>query len=221
MIAWRTACVAASLAVASVASALAGEIRGQLTVPVTAPRAPRAHAYPGRANSLPMPSQVVTGAVWDAVVYVDRVPPSAVAPPTGPPPRLEQKNQAFVPRVLALAAGTTVDFPNLDAVFHNVFSVSPPKRFDLGKYPKGHSRSVTFSQPGLVKVYCDIHSDMAAFLYVLPHAFFAQPDDAGFFAIPPLPAGHYRLRVWHPDLGEIERTVEVPAEATVSVELSY
>jgi plastocyanin len=201
--------------------AKAGEIRGLLSVPAVAPSSPRPHAYPGRANSLPMPAQVQRGAVWDAVVFVDRVPGGAKAPARGTRPRLEQKNQSFVPRVLAIAAGTTVDFPNYDLVFHNVFSVSPAKRFDLGKYPRGQSRSVTFPKAGLVKVYCDIHSDMAAFVYVLPHGFFAQPDDAGFFALPELPAGHYRLRAWHPDLGEIARDVEVPGTATVSVDLSY
>jgi plastocyanin len=221
MKAWSLVAAAFLAAACCVGLALAGEIRGQLSVPVTSSRPPRPHAYPGRANSLPLPAQVQTGAVWDAVVYVDRVPPTAVVPSGGARPRLEQKAQSFVPRVLAVVAGTVVDFPNLDAVFHNVFSVSPAKRFDLGKYSRGQSRSVTFSKTGLVKVYCDIHSDMAAFIYVLPHAFFAQPDDAGFFALPDLPAGHYRLRVWHPDFGDIERQVEVPDSTAVSVDLTY
>ena len=127
----------------------------------------------------------------------------------------------FSPRVLAIQVGTTVEFPNRDPIYHNVFSVSPAKRFDLGKYAQGHSRRVRFDKPGLVNVYCDIHSDMAAWVYVVPHHVFAQASASGRFALPDVPAGHYTLVAWHPDHGEKTFEVDVPAkgDATVTVHL--
>ena len=213
----------ATLMMLSVASpALGGEIQGVLRVPSTVEVAPPLQPYPGRANALPGVKPPNSGAVTDAVIYVDSLPagePSAI-----PPERrvtLAQKDEAFLPRVVAVAAGTTVDFPNLDPIYHNVFSVSPVKRFDLGKYPRGRSKPVTFRKPGLVQVYCDIHSQMAAFVLVLPHHGFAQPDAAGRFKLSGLPAGRYILRVWHPDLPPIQRSFDVTPTGSTRVELGY
>src|SRR5512135_3192594 len=86
-------------------------------------------------------------------------------------PVLDQRNLQFHPEVLPILVGTTVDFPNRDNLFHNVFSYSGPKDFDLGRYPKDDSRSVLFDRPGLVRVYCDIHADMYATIVVLPHPY--------------------------------------------------
>jgi plastocyanin len=200
-------------------AAHAGVIRGTLEVP-GASSSSELHPYPGRAGSLPA-AGTVTGAVTDAVVYVLRVPGTPAPATDADHPELAQRQQAFVPRVLAVQAGTTVDFPNFDPVFHNVFSVSPPKRFDLGKYARGHSRSVRFVKPGLVNVYCDIHSDMAAYILVLPHHVFARPSAAGRFTLPSLPPGSYTLVVWHPDLGEIRRDIQVPSQGDAVVDLRY
>jgi hypothetical protein len=153
------------------------------------------------------------------VIWVESVPAGADPHSPGPPPRLAQKDQSFVPRVLPVAVGTAVEFPNLDAIFHNVFSLSPVKRFDLGKYPRGQSRRVTFDRPGLVNVYCEIHSDMEGFILILPNHAFTQPDEAGAFRLPPLPAGRYVIRMWHPDRPEIRREVTVPAGGSVTVDL--
>jgi len=117
--------------------------------------------------------------------------------------------------------GTKVEFPNQDRMYHNVFSVSPVKRFDLGKYSRGHSKAVTFDRPGVVNVFCDIHSDMAAFVYVLPHHVFAQPAANGEFSLPDLPPGTYSLKVWHPDFGERIREIKVPEGRDLAVELEY
>ena len=167
------------------------------------------------------------GAVTDAVVSITGPAPgswlgladdaSASAFRGG---RLAQKYQGFVPRVLPVSVGARVEFPNLDPIYHNVFSVSPPKRFDLGKYGKGRSKSLVFDKPGLVNVYCDIHSNMEAFIVVLPNAWFAQPDAEGRFTLPPLPAGTYTVRVWHPDLGDRTASVTVGDDDTRDVELS-
>lgn len=201
----------------------AGVIRGTLSVPAPPPPAHEpTDGYPGRAGSLPGRAPIVRGLAGDAVVYVERVPAAteaALARAAAAPslPRLAQKDQRFVPRVVAIAIGTEVGFPNLDPIYHNVFSLSPTRRFDLGKYPRGQSRSVRFEKPGLVNVYCDIHSDMAAFIVVTPNHAFARPGDGGAFALPDLPPGAYSVCIWHPDLGSQRIEVQVPASGDVTV----
>lgn len=131
-------------------------------------------------------------------------------------PVLDQENLQFHPQVLPILVGTTVDFPNRDNLFHNVFSYSQAKEFDLGRYPRNDSRSVTFDKPGLVRVYCDIHSHMNATIIVLSHPYFATLNDDGTYAIPRIPEGKYRVVFWY-DRNVVERrTVELRAgESTV------
>lgn len=205
--------------------ALGGTIRGTIRVPgaASAP-APAMNAYPGRAGAMAGMRGPARGRVTDAVVYVVKIPASAESALARAPrsrPRLAQKDEAFMPRVVPVSAGTQVDFPNLDPIYHNVFSLSPTKRFDLGKYPRGQSKAVTFNRPGLVKVYCEIHSEMEAFVLVLPNRCFAQPGADGGFELPELPQGRYELRVWHPDLPEIVRAVDLSAGGDARVELSF
>lgn len=205
--------------------AAAGTIRGIVRVPgVASTPAPAMNAYPGRAGAMAGMRGPARGRVTDAIVYVAKVPAaaeSALARAPRPRPELAQKDEAFVPRVVPVGAGTSVDFPNLDPIYHNVFSLSPSKRFDLGKYPRGQSKAVVFDHPGLVKVYCDIHSEMEAFVLVLPNRVFAQPRPDGAFELPELPPGRYELHVWHPDLPEITRSVDLPRRGDARVELSF
>jgi plastocyanin len=112
-------------------------------------------------------------------------------------PKLSQSSLMFRPLVLPILVGTTVDFPNDDNLFHNVFSYSQPKEFDLGLYPRGETRTVTFDKPGIVKVYCDIHSHMYATILVLRNPYFAVPDDRGSFRIDNVPPGTYKLKFWY------------------------
>jgi len=219
--------VIAGLSVA--APAMAGTIRGVVRVLGMTSVNPQAmNAYPGHAGAMPGMHPVARGRVSDTVVYVEQVTASvdsalaaAQAAARGPRPQLAQKDEAFVPRVVAVAVGTSVDFPNLDPIYHNVFSFSATKRFDLGKYPRGHSKAVVFNRVGLVNVYCDIHSEREAFVKVLPNHAFTQPAADGSFELPGLPPGRYRLHAWHPDLPEIARVVELPAQGDAKVELSY
>jgi plastocyanin len=135
-------------------------------------------------------------------------------------PTLDQRNLQFHPRVLAVLVGTRVDFPNRDNLFHNVFSYSQPKEFDLGRYPKDDSRSVTFDRPGIVRVYCDIHSRMSATILVLRHPYFTSPDDAGDYAITGVPPGKYHIVLWY-DRDVLERKfVEVKPGETAEVNFS-
>ena len=220
----KCALVACLMCAASL-PAFAGVIRGTVRVPSGTP-APRVEmvAYPGRADAMPGMHGGARGLASDAVIYVDRVPARAeslLARHPGPEPKLAQKDQCFVPRVVAVAAGSRVEFPNLDPIYHNVFSLSPARRFDLGKYPRGDTRHVLFSKSGVVNVYCDIHSDMAAFVLVLPNHAFARPASSGEFALPDLPAGSYVVHSWHPDLGEQTLNVDVPATGSVMANVSY
>lgn len=114
---------------------------------------------------------------------------------------MDQRDMQFVPRVLPVVTGTTVDFPNNDKTFHNVFSASEAKKFDLGLYASGKSRSLTFDKPGLVSVLCNVHPNMEAYIVVLGHPYFSATDKRGNYQVKALPLGKYRLEVWHPEFG--------------------
>jgi len=145
-----------------------------------------------------------------AVVYLDAGPRGAFEPDESARASMDQVNQTFVPHVLAIAVGTTVDFPNSDVTFHNVFSLSKTRSFDLGRYSRGHSKAVRFDRPGVVQVFCDIHSHMSAYILVFAHRFFAVTDEEGRYAIGPVPPGSYTLTVWHEGEVRETRTIAVP-----------
>ncbi|MCB1877953.1 MAG: hypothetical protein KDH88_18415 [Chromatiales bacterium] len=129
----------------------------------------------------------------DAVVYVDGVQ-------TPPPPKaaiLDQSGKQFLPRVLPVVRGQTVEFWNRDAVQHNVFSPHPQHGFDLGRYPRDEFRSVVFEQADRYKIYCDLHQRMIADILVLPNRYFAVSDESGSYRIEGVPPGNYVLRAWH------------------------
>ena len=122
---------------------------------------------------------------------------------------MDQRNEAFVPHLLAITVGTTVDFPNSDRTYHNVFSLSRPRPFDLGRYAAGRSKSITFDRPGIVRVFCDIHSHMSAFILVFAHPFFAVTAGDGTYRIDGIPPGSYTVKVWNEVLARQSRTVTV------------
>ena len=128
---------------------------------------------------------------------------------------LEQKDMKFIPSVLPVLVGTTVDFPNDDKTWHNIYSKSDAKKFDLGLYPPGKSRSVTFDKPGIVRVLCNVHPSMEAFIVVKSHPYFTAPDKSGNYRLDNVPLGRYRLQVWHPQLGTSETVVEIVRENEV------
>ena len=128
------------------------------------------------------------------------------------PPTMAQKDRTFAPSVLAVPVGATVEFPNLDPFFHNVFSYSKTKRFDLGRYPAGNSESVTFDKPGIVSIFCEIHYSMRAYVHVLNTPYFAVSDDERHFEIDDVEPGEYVLHVWQENLPEIQRPLSVRGE---------
>jgi hypothetical protein len=145
-----------------------------------------------------------------AVVYLDSAPGGAFDLPEPGRAAMDQREQTFVPHVLAITVGTTVDFPNSDVTFHNVFSLSKTKTFDLGRYSRGRSKAIRFDRPGVVQVFCDIHSHMSAFILVFAHRYFAVTDTSGRFAITGVPPGAYTLAVWHEGEVRDTRAVVVP-----------
>ncbi len=131
----------------------------------------------------------------DTVVWIEA--PNAPARPAGRIV-LDQRNLAFSPHVLAVRVGTIVDFPNNDRVFHNVFSFRDGKKFDLGMYPVGTLRHVTFDREGLSRIFCNIHPNMAAYVIAVDSPYFARADENGAFAIPEIPPGMQTYHAWRP-----------------------
>jgi hypothetical protein len=132
---------------------------------------------------------------------------------------MNQTNETFVPHLLAIVAGTTVDFPNNDEIYHNVFSLSRARRFDLGRYAAGRSKSVRFDTPGIVRVFCDIHAHMSAYILVFAHRYFAVTDDQGSYRIDNVPPGAYTVVAWNETTPQESRRVAVP-EGGGEVELN-
>lgn len=209
----RLALVALSVAgVLAAPAAPAGTIEGTVTLTpadLSFRGGMRPNAYVGqlsgamRSESLSVPSDTTYG-----VAYVSDV--GGAGDPEPEPLLLDQRGQRFIPRILAVAAGQAVDFRNSDNVFHNVFSYSPPKRFDLGRYPRGRSKRLVFTKPGLIQVFCDIHSDMRADIVVVPSRRYAYVNAEGRFRIGDVPAGRHTLVVWLPRRGERTGAIDVP-----------
>jgi plastocyanin len=131
---------------------------------------------------------------------------------------LDQRNLEFSPGVLAVRVGTVVQFPNHDRVFHNVFSFHDGKRFDLGLYPVGTVRYVTFDHPGLSRIFCNIHPNMAAYVMALATPYFSVSDENGRFTIADVPAGTYTYHAWRPGRADLTGTVVVDAGRALELE---
>jgi len=132
---------------------------------------------------------------------------------------LDQRNERFEPEIVIVPTGSTVEFPNWDPIFHNVFSLSKTQPFDLGFYPKGQIRTVKFNHPGIVQVYCHIHASMYAAIIVTSTPWFSQPSADGSFSWNDVPAGHYRLSAWHKIAGLFRTEVDVPESGKTEVTL--
>ena len=147
-----------------------------------------------------------------SVVFLDEVPVKAFEQGETRRVQMVQKNERFIPHVLAVVAGTVVDFPNADSTYHNVFSLSKTQQFNLGRYAAGKSHSVRFDNVGVVRVFCDIHSQMSAFIVVLRHRYFAVTDDDGRYRIGDVPPGTYDLLVWNETLrgDPAKRSITIP-----------
>ena len=178
--------------------------RVEIGIPIAA-RRPTA-AYPTRTVTtrvLAPESERRHVVVYWRDAHPQDVPPMKVA--------IHQENETFMPRVVAVTVGSEVEFPNDDSIYHNVFSLARAKNFNLGRYPRGETRRVRFDKPGIVKVFCEIHSHMSATIMIFDHPWFSIPDENGRFELPAIPAGDQQITAWHERLGDT--TVRVRVES--------
>lgn len=175
----------------------------------------RSGAYPSRQVNPKTPD---AAEIANVVVFVKDAPADQELPATHA--SISQHDEAFVPRVIAITRGSTVEFPNFDPYFHNVFSLSRTATFDLGRYRKGEKRERSFSRAGVIKVYCHIHSEMSATILVFDHRLYATPESNGWFAIDEVPPGTYQLSAWHERIGETTKPIKVVAGEDASAEFS-
>ena len=189
-----------------------GSVRGRVSIgiPVTAKR-----ATPTYSRSVQTVALAPESEVRHVVVYVKDAPRTAV-----PPMRAEirQRNENFVPHIIAVTVGSTVDFPNDDPIYHNVFSLSRTKTFDLGRFPQGKSRGEVFDKPGVVKVFCQIHSHMSATVMVFNHPWFAIPEEEGTFELPNVPLGMHQITAFHERLGDTTQQLQVEPGRAATVD---
>ncbi|HXA06550.1 MAG TPA: carboxypeptidase regulatory-like domain-containing protein [Bryobacteraceae bacterium] len=204
----RLAFFFAAFASISAAAELSGQIvitkslaKKQVTLPAYQLRGASLAAAPAEPRSI--------NEYGDMVVFLE-----GELPETEKPVRAEliQRNQHFEPPLLIVPAGSTVSFPNADPIFHNVFSLSSTRKFDLGYYPQGHTRSLTFNEPGVVQVYCHLHPNMYAAIVVTPNQWYTTPAHDGSFALAGIPPGTYQLVAWHTRAGFFRRTIRVETD---------
>ncbi|MFQ5603977.1 MAG: carboxypeptidase regulatory-like domain-containing protein [bacterium] len=150
------------------------------------------------------------------VVFIEDVASPDKFPPPKVRPKMDQKNLTFIPHILPIVVGTTVDFLNSDKVQHNVFSPSGVNRFNLGSYPPGDFKSVKYNKPGKVVLLCNVHPEMSAYIIVLKNPYFALTDADGKYVISNVPEGTYRLSTWHKNLATSTVELFVPEKGSVT-----
>lgn len=189
--------------------------RVKLSAPIRGTALPT-QVYASRAVTRYVPSRAPE--LQSVVVYLKGVTYNGELPAVRR--QIRQEGESFAPRVVPITTGSTIEFPNLDPFFHNVFSLSTAGTFDLGRYPEGRARVRQFTKPGLVKVYCHIHSHMSATILVLNHPYFAVPEDDGSFTLQNVPPGNYTLVAWHERVGERSSQVSVQAGQASTIDVS-
>jgi len=199
-------------------SGIAGQeravIRGRVEIGIPISTRRPTTAYPTR--SVAAPALAPESERRNVVVYLRNARPQDVAPMRV---AIRQRNEAFTPRVVAVTVGSEVAFPNDDPIYHNVFSLSRARNFNLGRYPRGDTRRVRFDRAGVVRVFCEIHSHMSATVMVFDHPWFAVPDEAGQWALDAVPAGQQQITAWHERLGDT--TVNLRVESGRPIETDF
>lgn len=193
--------------------------------------AARAGGSRGSANASTVKPPVprLQPGVTDAVISVRRIPESAERrlaqrvqrDRRRHNPRMVIQKSRYKPRVMAAAAGSDVEFQNLDRIWHSTFSVSSAQPFDLGKLKPGAMDTVTLARPGVINLHCDIHPEETGFLVVVPNHAYARPDSLGRFELPRLPAGSYQVEIWHPLRGVRDAMVVVPSRGDAECDLAF
>ena len=196
----------------------AGEIEGDVIIKRKLTRrtvTAAAGLYQRGPSVVPPPSVEEDPLVYErsrVVVWIDANLPSQPVAAV-----MEQENRRFVPDLLVVPEGSTISFPNRDTIFHNVFSLSKTKTFDLGTYPKDRTRTVTLSNAGILYVNCHLHPSMSAVIVVAPNGHFTRPDAAGHFRLQDVPDGRHTVVAWHKAAGFFRQTVDLDSGRPASV----
>jgi plastocyanin len=186
--------------------------RVQIGVPVTARRPSAAYA----TRPVPQPVLAPVSELRHVVVFLKNAPALGTDPTVVD---IRQRDENFIPRVVAVPVGSEVRFPNDDPIYHNVFSLSRVKTFNLGRFPRGESKSVRVTKPGAVKVFCEIHSHMTATIMVFNHPWFSMVGEDGRFELSDVPPGQREITAWHERLGDW--TVLVRVEPGMATEADF
>jgi plastocyanin len=193
-----------------------GSIRGRVElrrIPTPPERRPT-------VSDLRTPTRIDSSGYLRSVVYLETAPRGAFEQAEPGRATMDQRNETFVPHVLAVNSGTVVDFPNSDRVYHNVFSLSKTRTFDLGRYAAGRSKPVRFDRSGIVRVFCEIHSHMNAFILVFNHPFYAVTDLEGRYRIDNVPPGNYNVIAWNEGQQSEPKPVTVPDGGTTELDFT-
>lgn len=200
--------------------AFAGDVSGRIILQKRLDRKIVGSAfYDLRGTSVPAITKPQKHGAFDhTAVWIETGRAENSVPPLAA--KMQQIGRSFQPDFLIVPIGSTVEFPNRDPIFHNIFSLSRSRSFDLGYYAEGKSRVVTFTQAGVVQVYCHIHSDMFGVIVVAPGAWFAVPDQDGLFSFAGVPPGTHRLAVWHKTTGLVRKKLVVPNSGTARIDVA-
>lgn len=196
-----------------------GTVSGRIHLSSPVIRGASTGAYPSRVVRPVVPEGPPD--LSNVVVFLKDAPPVEDLPVKRA--EMRQQDERFVPTVIAITRGSTVDFPNFDPFFHNVFSLSGAATFDLGRYAQGEARPRRFTRAGVVKVYCHLHSQMSGVVMVFDHPYFTMAREDGEFVLPAVPAGRYTLNAWHKRAGEngVRVIVEAGRMATAALTLPF
>ncbi len=214
--------ILAGLLMAFVTPICASDIEGSIRIErkltprtVTAPVSAYRRGQ-GPELGLDLPADPLSFERSHVVIYIEgkELPPMPAAAAV----EVEQRNRRFEPDLVVVPAGSAVSFPNHDMIFHNVFSLSKAKIFDLGNYPKDQTRTVVFPVPGIVRVYCRLHSNMAATIVVTPNGYATLASDSGKFKFTGLRSGAYTVVAWHKAAGFFKKTVTVDGSGNAVVD---
>jgi plastocyanin len=205
----------------SALSSRAGDVEGNIIIEkkLTKPRVTPAADLYERGVAVPLAADQKQDPMayerTHVVIYLE-----GDAPTKGVTADMSQQDRSFTPDFIVVPAGSTVSFPNLDPIFHNVFSLSKAKSFDLGNYPKDHTRTVTFTKPGIVFVGCHLHANMSAVVVVTPNRWGTTGDPDGHFTLQGVPPGTYTIVAWHKTAGFFRKKIEVTANHSASVQFA-
>lgn len=191
-----------------------GEIRGNVTTAGTATKVPARYVVRGQS-----PSTAPKAGLGQIAVAIEFLDSSATVSVPDSNFIMAQENTSFVPNLLVVPVGARVTFPNRDAFFHNVFSFSPPRSFDLGRYPKGETRTVRFEEPGIVRIFCEIHASMYGTIMVVPSNYYQVINSLEGFSFPSLPPGRYRVVAVDAAGRKAKQDIELKTDESATVSL--